>query len=352
MRQTPPLHRMQMRLRTLLHVLLVSSTQTSAQRACGATQNIIRVQDATGVDILRTALSCTGGGAVEAQWVGSVSVNAPIAVVEGIFLSVTGEDARSEVHGGGAQTRLFDVSPGGSLTLTRLKLSGGSAEGGGAIYSQHANLALDNCTFHMNVATDGDGGAVWATGGNVTIVGGEFSANNATRYGGAVYAVESRLVFQGGSRLQDNKAIVGGALFCGVEGGATKTAAFCSITDAKFVSNSAARDNQDWVEDLSDLDGGGAAMFQAASVEITDSEFSGNHALLSGGALHGGFDASISVNGCIFGNNTAEKFGGAISASSLTLGGSTQLSGNLAYDDGGAVSSVMHTRYQQYLVQC
>ncbi|CAN0561275.1 unnamed protein product, partial [Laminaria digitata] len=155
-------------------------------------------------------------------------------------LSVTGEGDFAEVHGGGFQTRLFEVSGGGSLVLTRLKLSGGSAERGGAIHSQSATLTLNNCTLDGNVATDGNGGAVWADGGNVTIVGGEFLANYATGYGGAVYAVEGRLVIQGGSSLQDNKAIVGGAIFCGAEeAGTSKTAAYCSITGAKFLYNSA-----------------------------------------------------------------------------------------------------------------
>ncbi|CAN0424258.1 unnamed protein product, partial [Laminaria digitata] len=76
-------------------------------------------------------------------------------------------------------TRLLEVSEGSSLTLTRLKLSGGTAvKGGGAVYSQSANLTLDNCTFQGNVVTEGNGGAVWADGEgeHVTIVGGEFLA--------------------------------------------------------------------------------------------------------------------------------------------------------------------------------
>ena len=335
----------------LLYAVLLISARTSAQIACGAIQiEPILVQDADGVDILRTAVNCTGGGVVEATWVGVFLVDAPIAVAEGTFLSVTAEGtAASGVVGDGSQTRLFEVSSGAGLMLTRFKMSGGSADGGGAIYSESAALTLDNCTFDGNVATDGNGGAVLAKGGNVTIVGGEFLANNATRYGGALYVVEGRLVVQGGSRLQDNKAIVGGALFCGVEKGETsKTAAYCSITGAKFVSNIAARENQEWVEDRLEQDGGGAGMFQSARVEVADSEFSWNHARLSGGALHGGVDTNVYVSGSKFENNTSEVYGGAITASSLTLGGSTHLAGNSADDYGGAVSAVLqpYARYE------
>lgn len=157
------------------------------------------------MDTLRAALNCSessGGGQVGADWVGRVSVDGPVVVAEGTFLSVTGEDDATEVHGGSgnfSQTnrtnrRLFEVSQGGGLTLTRLKLSGGSAEGGGAIYSRSATVKLDSCVFEGNVATAGNGGAVWADGGSITMVAGEFLANNAIRYGGAVHAVNSVLV--------------------------------------------------------------------------------------------------------------------------------------------------------------
>ncbi|CAN0353513.1 unnamed protein product, partial [Laminaria digitata] len=239
-------------------------------------------------------------------------------------------------------TRLFEVFQGGGLTLTRLKLSRGSAEGGGAIYSHSANVTLDNCIVEGNIATDGNGGgAIWADGGNVVIIGGEFLANSATRYGGAVHVVSTMLVVRGGSRFEGNTAVGGGAIYCGLrEGGSDEAPAVCSITDAEFLSNSAAREVQGSVPDLPNLDGGGAVMlFLLPTAEIVNSTFSGNYAKLSGGALHGGHDTNVLVHGCKFGNNTSGKYGGAIFASSMTLGGGTQLTNNEADEDGGAVSA-------------
>ncbi|CAN0443438.1 unnamed protein product, partial [Laminaria digitata] len=211
-----------------------------------------------------------------------------------------------------------------------------------------ADLTLDHCVFGGNVATNGNGGAVWADGGNVTIVGGEFSGNSATRYGGAVHSADGKLVVQGEARFESNTAIGGGALFCGLgEVGSEKQHAVCSITDVEFVSNSAVRDIQDEndkkEEELSTvgltLDGGGAAMFLYAKVDIIDSNFSGNHALLAGGALHGSLDTNITVDECTFVDNNSSKYGGTISASSMTLGGGTQLTNNVASNAGGAVSA-------------
>lgn len=332
-----------------MHLGSLSSAQTtSATGVCGGADSTpVRVEDATGVDALRAAiLSCTGG-AVEATWAGNITLFEPIVVAEGTFLSVTGEDHLAEAHGDSLQTngtRLFEVSEGGGLALTGLKLSGGTAaEGGGAIYSSSANLTLDNCTFEGNVATVGNGGAVWAEGGNVTIVGGEFLANNATRYGGAVYAVEGRLVVKEGSRFEGNKAVVGGGLFCGWGGDVRESTPLvsCSIANAEFVSNSDVRDNNDNVEDFSYYDGGGAAAFMFAIVDITDSVFDGNTARLAGGALHGGARSTLTVDGCTFVNNTSEKFGGAITASYMTLGGGTHFMSNKAREDGGAVRNLL-----------
>ena len=340
---------------TLLCVLLVGlagrlDSLSAAQTVCGVERATpIRVQNATGLADLQAAASCAGGGEVEADWAGNITLNSPIEVAEGTFLSVTGEDFLAEVHGDSLLangTRLFDVSAGGGLTLTQLRLSGGKATDGGAISSVSASLTLDNCTFQGNASPDGDGGAVWAKGGNVTIIGGEFLSNWANDYGGAVYAFEGTLLVQGGARFEQNVAVVGGGLFCGLEEvGAGKPVVMCSIIDAEFVSNVDVRttnDDDDDVEGVHYLDGGGAAAFLYAAVNITNSVFNRNEAQHAGGAVHAGDQTTVEVNGCTFEDNTSEKYGGAISASVMTVGGNTKFINNWAKLAGGAVSANTH----------
>ncbi|CAN0215079.1 unnamed protein product, partial [Laminaria digitata] len=211
----------------------------------------------------------------------------------------------------------------------------GSAGNGGAIHSDRASLTLDNCSFDGNVATEGDGGAVWADGGDVTIVGGEFLSNRATLNGGAVLATDASLVVKEGARFENNKAVEGGALYCGVAGFGLGTGLgpSCSISNAEFVSNNASLETFFDFDDVvrwEDLDGGGAAAFWFTEADITDSVFTNNHAQFTGGAVFGGNDTDIKVEGCIFSSNTAMGFGGAIGASSMTLGGDTQLLDNKA----------------------
>ena len=307
----------------------------------------IRVDNAALLGTLRAAVNCTDGGAVEVNWAGFVTLDAPIAIADGTFLSVTGEDGLAEVHGDDSQpngTRLFEVSQGGGLALSQMKLSGGAAAEGGAILSSSATLTLVSCVFSGNVATEGNGGAVLANGGNVTIVGGDFLANNASQFGGAVHVNDGRLHVQAESRFKGNEALAGGGMFCGsTTGRPTTSSLLCSVTETEFTSNRATYVGLDGAEDATlFLDGGGAAAFLFADATVTDSEFRGNYARNSGGALFAGTLTNMSVNGCTFENNTSVHYGGAISASSMSLGGNTRLAYNSAHNKGGAVSAAIN----------
>ena len=301
----------------------------------------LRVEDLAGATVLGAAVNCLDGGTVKAVWAGAVHLNAPISIGAGTFLSITGEGDLSEVQGG-SQVQLFRVSSLGGLSLTQLKLSGGSAETGGAVYSSGATVKLEDCVFDGNNATE-DGGAVWVEGGDLTIVGGEFSDNNATGKGGAVLALDAAVVIQG-TQFEGNKAVEGGGLYCGGSGSGTTSS--CTISEAVFTSNSALGEipitNIDGEESVK-LYGGGAAAFVHGVVDITDSVFKRNCAQLSGGALHGGTGSNMTIDGCTLEENSTPGRGGAMVASSATLGANTSVLNNTAADRGGGVSSPPHT---------
>ena len=207
--------------------------------------------------------------------------------------------------------------------------------GGGAISTSQANLTLNNCTFEGNAATTESGGAVSATGGNVTILGGEFLQNTAIRYGGAVSTNGATLVVGGRASFDGNEAELGSALYCG---GSSSVGVLCALRDAVFTSNNAVKGTTSEQEKECATGGGGAVGFLYATVNITDSVFSGNSARIKGGALYGGEKTSIEVNGCTFENNTSPLCGGAIAASSITFGGGTVIRNNAVNKSGGGVS--------------
>ena len=316
--------------------------QQAAAAACGSATPL-RVENAAGATALSAAVDCADGGEVEAIWAGVVTLDTPISIGSGTFLSITGEDSLAEAQGG-AQVRLFTVSSGGGLALTDLRLSGGAAVSGGAVHATSATVTLDGCVFEQNDATAGDGGAVWAEGGELTITGGEFLGNSAVGgNGGAVLAVDGAVVIQDGTRFEENRAFEGGALYCGgAENTTSGVDASCSLSDAVFRLNNASSEvilDYDTIEaPWVNLYGGGGAAFYRGAVGMTDSVFEFNYAQLSGGGVYGGADSDMVINGCRFEENTTPGYGGAMAASSATLGGGTLVKNNSAESNGAGVS--------------
>eukprot|EP00903_Cladosiphon_okamuranus_P012164 g11411.t1 len=317
-----------------------SRAQQQAPTTCGSATPL-RIENLAGARALNTAVNCADGGAVEAVWAGVVTLDAPISVGSGTFLSITGEDSLAEVRGG-LQIRLFNVASSGGLALTRLRVSGGTAVSGGAVHATSATVSLDGCVFEENDATAGDGGAVWAEGGELTIVGGEFLGNTADGNGGAVLAVDAAVVIQDGTRFEENRATQeGGGLYCGgVENSTSGVEASCSISGAVFRFNNASSEvaldydiKAPWVN----LYGGGGAAFYRGAVDMTDSVFELNYAQLSGGGVYGGKESDMAIEGCTFEENSTPGYGGALAASSATLGGGTLVKNNSAEANGAGV---------------
>ena len=345
--------------------------------ACGSDENL-QVDDATGLEKLKAAVNCSGGGDVVAVWSGDVTFESPVLVGSGIFLNVLGQGGVGAVARGNLQTRLFVVSSGAQLKLSKLKLVEGRERNGGAILS-HGSLTLDTCEFvGNNASTEGgaiwangsltldtcefvgnnaktNGGAIWAGAGNVTISGVEFLNNNAASFGGAVFTMGAGLVIDDGTLFDGNQAEEGGAVYCrGSNDSSSEDSlltAPCTLRGAIFLNNIASTDKSvkyDKIEDFdanddempwTNLYGGGAATFLNAEVNISNCVFTENSAQVAGGALYGGIATDLNISGCTFEGNIALGYGAAIAASSATFGGGTELIGNNARRHGGAVST-------------
>lgn len=329
-----------------------------AQTICDSN---ISVESQAGVDDLQATIdNCTDGGNIIVEWNGAVTLNSSIQIDSGISLTITGIGSDAEANGG-QQTRLFEVSSGGSLSLTQMIISGGSAENGGAILSNDGTIKLNSCIFNGNSASNGNGGAVSVENGTLTVSGGEFYGNNASDLGGAIYAVDAEFVVQQsegeGTTFMDNRGVIGGAVFCGGSDNDPGITISCFLSGAKFSYNLATiegvdentADISDWIRNRR----GGAVAFYDASVDIEDSDFGSNFAPVRGGALYGGNNTDINITGCTFRNNTTGGDGAAMSVHSVVVGGNTEIRNNSAYDgNGGGVSSsttYMSIYLQQYI---
>ena len=166
-------------------------------------------------------------------------------VVAGSEVAIQGAGARTTVvDAAGLEDRAFDALPKGSLSLSRLTVTGGLAIGqyGGGIQASEAVLALDRVAVRGNTASlsgrggglalneskttisgaliaenrnSGDGGGIWSQGGDVSVVNTTI-ANNVVdtslypseswgAYGGA-------MEIDGGNWLMQNVTISGNSI--------------------------------------------------------------------------------------------------------------------------------------------
>ncbi|MBE6998540.1 MAG: Cna B-type domain-containing protein, partial [Ruminococcaceae bacterium] len=197
-----------------------------------------------------------------------------------------------------------------------------TAERGGAVYMTSGTLEMEG-SLTGNTATDG--GAVYMTGGTVNNTG-SVSGNTATN-GGAVYITGGTLnnFTQDGhtGTISGNTATNGGAIY--QSGGET--------VNAGSVNNNIAN-------------GSGGAMYLAGGTlnHNDGGAMTGNTTAIDGGAIYGA-SGSVKVNGGTLSGNSASGNGGAIysagapvNVSGGTIGGAEATDANHA-QNGGAIYS-------------
>lgn len=307
----------------------------------------IVVQDLDDVSTLWNAVNCSNGGTIEAIWSGSVAVSTTIVIGSDTVLVISGDEGAALV--GLSALRLFEVAPGGGLNISRLLISGGSAENGAAILSTYGAIHIEDCEIRNNVATSGGGGAILATGGVVTVSSSSFYNNTASTFGGAILGTDLNLTVFDNSRFETNSAVEGGAIYCaGLESPTTppgESSSSCFLLGVTFVDNNASSLSP---VDIDDFDqplvpsvgfyGGGAVSIEGATGIMRNCRFESNVAQVSGGGVLVGERAAAVIEGCTFVNNTTGGYGGGASVTTATFAESTLFLENKAASDGAAVS--------------
>ena len=225
---------------------------------------------------------------------------------------------------------------------------------GGAIYAEDDVIAV-NAVFSGNKA-EVDGGAIYSED-DVTVKNCLFDSNKADGatvsqcYGGAIRADD---VYVENSTFKDNYAEdYGGAIYADSVS-INVNQAYPQAFNSFFINNKAG-DNK-----------GGAIYGDDGNIRAVNTVFSGNKALVDGGAIYaddnvyvthclfednkadgakvmscygGAFRAQDNavVDNCTFRNNYAENEGGAIYSDTLILRNTSVFEGNTARDYGGAI---------------
>lgn len=268
------------------------------------------------------AVNCSGGS-FNVEWRGSVVVSETIVVAGGTVLKVTGAGSGSTLDGDGF-TRLFTVVN-ASLYLSNVNVSNGYAFYGGAIAASGSNLTLHRTAFTGNAASK-NGGALLLMGESIaSFTGATEFRDNAAGEGAALYASgRSNLSWEGTSSFSGNIADTAGGALCLLDG----TVAWWE-GDAEFLHNIA-----DWR--------GGALYMTNASASWRGATFFGDNSVGSaGGALYMSGTHASWVGNATFSNNTASGEGGGalrvMQASVASWAAEATFTGNSAQNYGGAL---------------
>ena len=274
--------------------------------------NIIVVTNTndSGPGSLRQALvDANDGDTIDATGVSGTILLTSGQLVVDKDVTMSGSGANHLAVNGNAQSRVFYINLGKTVTISGLTITNGNVtnESGGGIYNDGGTLAVSDCTVNGNSASYGGGIINDSTNGSATttITNSTFSGNSG----------------RGIANISTN----------GTNGSATTT-----ITNSTFSGN---------------LGGGIAnsgAFGGSATLTVTDSTLSSNSAPASdGGGIANGASrgsATLTVTNCTLRGNSAANSGGGIvngassGGATMTITNST-LSGNSA-GSGGGISSL------------
>ncbi len=193
-----------------------------------------------------------------------------------------------------------------AITLNNVTVTGGNVDGsgGGLLQDSGNDVTLHGATFTRNTASDSGGGI--ATSGNLSITGSTIGDNDATNGDGGGVRVFSALgstTIDGSTFSGNTSGGWGGAFEQGgaQPGAAAGTGYELTVTGSTFTGNTA------------DSDGGGALDTEdPATVEVSNSTFTGNSGGWGGGIGTFGSDTTLHVFGSTFNGNTSQDSGGAV----------------------------------------
>lgn len=187
--------------------------------------------------------------------------------------------------------RLFNVTPGSSLVLRQVELSGGQSGFGGAIL-QNGALTIEDSILIGNTAS-GDGGAIRNSSGSELILRRVQLLNNISSGDGGAVNSGSAGVLVEDSVIGNNKGVNGGAIFGNAihvyrsliennqattgSGGGIYSSGNCSCTSAEIHESTLSGNS-------AHINGGG--VFAPPPLDVELSTFSANTAVIAGGAIY------------------------------------------------------------------
>ena len=262
---------------------------------------------------------------------GAISNHGTLSVTNS---TISGNTAIENGRGGG----IYNV---GTLSVTGSTFSGNSGQLGGGISSSGGTVTVTNSTFSGNSGsgTDGgEGGGIYG-GGMLTIIDSTFTDNIAVFEGGAIASHGALSVTN--STFSANRAT---SFSSGSNGGGIINYGTLDVTDGTFTDNIAFDEGGGILNygtltlTNSSLSGNsadnGGGISNHGTLDVTDGIFSGNSALSGGGIYNDAFGMLTVLDSTFTGNGNGIPGGAIYNAGTLEVAGST-FSGNFAEEGAG-----------------
>lgn len=276
---------------------------------------------------------CKGKGV---QSSGGIDIEEPTGTVS--IKDTTIKDCAAQANGGGIN--LYNVNN-VQCKLENVKVDNCSALRGGGIHAKAGTLTISGGLFRSNAASgsiaNGGGGAIYSEGAEITITGctiGDDDTNNgnyAVQGGGIFVSEDAKCTLNAGTKISGNTAMP-----MGVDdgnGGGIFVNRASSGTAAGILTINGAETNHVIISGNTADYGGGLYNYGKANIKYA--EIQGNSVEHNGGGM---FNAgTCMMDGVTLQNNKAKNEGGGIySNKTLTLENTT-LTGNEATASGGAI---------------
>lgn len=243
---------------------------------------------------------------------GDIQISKPFEIRHNVVI-----DGQSHTIDGQSKTNMIRAYS-STVTIKNTIFKNGYAEQGGAVYSLYGNLIIEGCTFQNNKAYD-NGGAIYQSHGSLTVTGSNFISNKVEStkkmcHGGAIY------LYRGHAK----------------------------ISNSIFKSNSCISKSLKKHSKATKYQFGGGAIYlnEGSGHALSGCTFQGNKASNHGGAVYVHKSKDLKINKCTFKNNRAiYEDGGAITfnGKKLTIKNS-YFYNNMAYEDGGVMDALSLTK--------
>jgi CSLREA domain-containing protein len=266
---------------------------------------------------LRAAIASAQDGAVidfAPNLKGVIKLGSVLKITRSV--SIIGSDLGLITIDGGEETRLFEIS-GAKVTISRLTLYNGQADGGGAIHiGASATLTLTDCLIMNNMSNGAAGGIL--NQGELIIDKVTFYDNSASSEGGGIVSSgTSKLRISNSTFNENTGSTIGGGI-------AISENATVEIVNSTFVDNSASTR-------------GGAIAATGGNLTIASSTISSNSAGNSAGGVFVSQAKTFNLKSTIIADNTSgvsnpDMVGTVISNGFNLIGDAKGATGLLASD--------------------